>query len=458
MQAQDLALKESNTEQRRLEMAASALHAMEAKENDLSHKKELADEIKLESQLMAHKLKQQKERTRLSNHQIADDVRQMEKFAALAMENEREQREERAREISRERIEIEKKIAESAELERQRKADAVQSQRAQEELCRESKQNGPTFDPTTTKSEVCGAGPLLNEMSYVEMKERTSIQKGKDEALREGKRQEIVEAKIDKERKLRSKAQDLHRIRATARDDNQGRKASTKAAAELKARVDKERSDLQWIELHNRISDKKAKKKKEQNDLAAQVKAIEIKRQFLNADAAKVEELKWQQLEKGAEREARDKQRVHQEHALRTEHLKEKETVQKARSVRAELRGKQKFLNEYDTRMQASSLKDAASRKAEEQSKIGRAKIQFGEEATQRELHSKGPVKALSRTIAALNAPKTAATTRKLDTENAPQHHTEKALRPASRGSRGGALTNRSGTMAKSKLPGPRYE
>eukprot|EP00657_Telonema_sp_P-1_P007486 TRINITY_DN2738_c0_g1_i1.p1 TRINITY_DN2738_c0_g1~~TRINITY_DN2738_c0_g1_i1.p1 ORF type:complete len:173 (-),score=62.74 TRINITY_DN2738_c0_g1_i1:110-628(-) len=168
----------------------------------------------------------------------------MEKFAALAVENERQRREQTAREIADERIEIEKKIAEQIELERQRKADAVQWQRAQEEISRERKQNSLVnkFDPTTTKAELTGAGTLLNEMSYVEMRERLSMQKGSHEAQREAKRQEIVEAKVHKERSLRSKAEELHKIREMARSDNHAAKAAAKAKSIEKARVEKELS------------------------------------------------------------------------------------------------------------------------------------------------------------------------------------------------------------------------
>eukprot|EP00657_Telonema_sp_P-1_P007487 TRINITY_DN2738_c0_g2_i1.p1 TRINITY_DN2738_c0_g2~~TRINITY_DN2738_c0_g2_i1.p1 ORF type:complete len:228 (-),score=52.29 TRINITY_DN2738_c0_g2_i1:4-687(-) len=148
---------------------------------------------------------------------------------------------------------------------------------------------------------------------------------------------------------------------------------------------------------------KKAKKKEEQAHLAAEVKAIEIKRQFLNADAAKVEELKWLQLEKGAEREVRDKQRVHHQEAVRAEKLKEKEAVQKARNVRTEMRNKQKLLVEFDRRMQVSAAKDAESRKAKEQSKIARAKIQRAEEIAQHKIHEQRPVNGLSNTIQAGN-------------------------------------------------------
>lgn len=89
---QDDAVKQAAIEQRRQEMALSALHAIEAKERDLEFKKDVAKEMKVEKELMAQKLKEEKEQTRLAHRQIADDVRQMEQFAALAMEREAQKR------------------------------------------------------------------------------------------------------------------------------------------------------------------------------------------------------------------------------------------------------------------------------------------------------------------------------------------------------------------------------
>lgn len=77
---------------------------------------------------------------------------------------------------------------------------------------------------------------------------------------------------------------------------------------------------------------------------------------------------------------------------MRAEKLKEKEAVQKAKNVRAELRDKKKFLDDYDRRMAKAAAKDAEVRKAKEQSKLARAKIQYAEEVIQRKLHAQGPI------------------------------------------------------------------
>merc|ERR1719482_860194 len=103
-----------------------------------------------------------------------------------------------------------------------------------------------------------------------------------------------------------------------------------------------------WLELHGRTEAKKKKKKEEEQRLADEAKALEIKRQFLNADASKVEEMKWKELEKGAEREAKQRQTTYQKEALRAEALKEKDAIQKARNVRETQKVKERKIRIYD--------------------------------------------------------------------------------------------------------------
>jgi len=61
-------------------------------------------------------------------------------------------------------------------------------------------------------------------------------------------------------------------------------------------------------EAYGKISYKKKEKKEEEERLAKELKEIKLQRQYLNANAAMVEYKAWQELEKGKEREIRDKQ------------------------------------------------------------------------------------------------------------------------------------------------------
>ena len=147
------------------------------------------------------------------------------------------------------------------------------------------------------------------------------------------------------EREIREKAEQLQRIRVQSKREASDRKSKKKHDEKEAARKAKEENDTMWIDLHERIQEKKRKKKEEEKRIADEAKALEIKRQFLNADASKVEEIKWKELEKGAEREAKERQKDYQQEALKSEALKEKAAIQKARNVRDGQRAKTRQRN-----------------------------------------------------------------------------------------------------------------
>jgi len=62
------------------------------------------------------------------------------------------------------------------------------------------------------------------------------------------------------------------------------------------------------IEAYEKINKKKKDKKAEDERLAKELKEIRLQRQYMNANAAMVEEKAWKELEAGAERQIRDNQ------------------------------------------------------------------------------------------------------------------------------------------------------
>jgi len=61
------------------------------------------------------------------------------------------------------------------------------------------------------------------------------------------------------------------------------------------------------IEAYEKINKKKLDKKAEDERLAKELKEIRLNRQYMNANAAMVEEKAWKELEAGAERQIRNK-------------------------------------------------------------------------------------------------------------------------------------------------------
>jgi hypothetical protein len=63
-------------------------------------------------------------------------------------------------------------------------------------------------------------------------------------------------------------------------------------------------------DAYERISKKKKDKQDEDERLAKELKEIRLQRQYMNANAAMVEEKAWKELEAGAERQIRDQQNI----------------------------------------------------------------------------------------------------------------------------------------------------
>lgn len=66
--------------------------------------------------------------------------------------------------------------------------------------------------------------------------------------------------------------------------------------------------EQQLIEAYEKINKKKRDKAEEDARLAKELKEIRLNRQYMNANAAMVEEKAWKELEAGAERQIRNNQ------------------------------------------------------------------------------------------------------------------------------------------------------
>lgn len=95
----------------------------------------------------------------------------------------------------------------------------------------------------------------------------------------------------------------------------QQRRAANDAKRVAKAQAEEEMKqkkaairEKQLVEAYERIKKKKQEKKDADEKLAKELKEIELQRQYMNANAAMVEEKAWHELERGAERILRNNQ------------------------------------------------------------------------------------------------------------------------------------------------------
>ena len=111
----------------------------------------------------------------------------------------------------------------------------------------------------------------------------------------EAKRLMDEAAKIEEARRRRKAQNDARRLK----------KDNDAASLAAKTQAAKEKG---LLEVHGKIEKKKKEKAEEEARLAQELKEIRLQRQYLNANAAMVEEQAWRQLEAGKERQIRNNQ------------------------------------------------------------------------------------------------------------------------------------------------------
>ena len=148
------------------------------------------------------------------------------------------------------------------------------------------------FDPT----EAGGHG-LLEEMSVAELRERIEYNKRKLEEDTERKRQENIARKDKEAEELVSTASKIQEAREKRKAENDARRAEKKKQQEEMEKKKKEIREKGLVEAYEKINKKKKDKRDEDERLAKELKMIRLNRQYMNANAAMVEEKAWKEIE-----------------------------------------------------------------------------------------------------------------------------------------------------------------
>ena len=149
---------------------------------------------------------------------------------------------------------------------------------------------------------------MLEEMSIAELRERIEFNKRLVEQETEKKRQDNICKKEEAAKELDETTQKIIEARQQRRAANDAKRlAKAQAEEELKQKKAAIR-EKQLVEAYDRIKKKKQDKKEADEKLAKELKEIELQRQYMNANAAMVEEKAWHELERGAERILREDQ------------------------------------------------------------------------------------------------------------------------------------------------------
>ncbi len=149
---------------------------------------------------------------------------------------------------------------------------------------------------------IAGLG-LLEEMSLVELRERWIQIQAEVSDWREKKRVEIISNIENKKEELNEKVEIIQKVR------EERMSANAKKRVQKKIQEEEERKRLlairekSLLEVADKVKEKKMTKQQELEKIAHDLREIKLKRQFLNANAAMVEEKAWKSLQDGAERE-----------------------------------------------------------------------------------------------------------------------------------------------------------
>jgi len=224
--------------------------------------------------------------------------------------------------LLKERLQQGKELREDLELKRQakeeedraeeeRRADMIRQLRAENTV---QKKHIVVFDPT----ETAGVG-VMDEMSFMEMKERLEIERAKAAALEANKRQEILETKEKKAAELDKKAQGLMRAREVKAAANKNaierRKAQEKKREEDMEEARKAAAAL----LDKDLTAKREAKAQEAAALKAEADRILRQQQYMGVAMGRVDEQRAEQILLGQERQARTRQFRIKDEALKAE-------------------------------------------------------------------------------------------------------------------------------------------
>lgn len=106
------------------------------------------------------------------------------------------------------------------------------------------------------------------------------------------------------------------------------------------------------MEAYEKINKKKKDKKEEDERLAKELKEIRLQRQYMNANAAMVEEKAWKELEAGAERQIRNNQNNKLIDQCKVNGISVKDMTLRAENKKKEVTSKLESDQRYQTKLE----------------------------------------------------------------------------------------------------------
>eukprot|EP00931_Biecheleriopsis_adriatica_P044804 TRINITY_DN25666_c0_g1_i1.p1 TRINITY_DN25666_c0_g1~~TRINITY_DN25666_c0_g1_i1.p1 ORF type:complete len:801 (-),score=218.62 TRINITY_DN25666_c0_g1_i1:123-2450(-) len=300
IQAADHETNEARQREKIIETALARENAIEAQESAIRLKGIMAEHQKKDLQAALEMKDRELEAELHEKQKLVDQTCEEREKVRIA---EQEVLRARADNAEKQRQDMEFEFARKAredEYEMLRKRDLILQIRALDHAERETK----AFDPT----DIAGWG-FLEEMSLSELKNRLSVLQVQNEKETESKRERQLQKKAEKQDLLTEKAEFCQKVRERMREEHEQSRQETLQRKKFEEDQKRAHRDEVIAEVAERLLLKKKQKKDQEKRLKKELKESASLKQFLAAGAVAVEAKKHSQLVRGADREARLRQK-----------------------------------------------------------------------------------------------------------------------------------------------------
>ena len=191
----------------------------------------------------------------------------------------------------------------------------------------------------------------MEEMSIAELRERLEFNKRERQQDVDLKREINLKKKEEEAKLLMDDAATIEAARIKRKHQNDDRRKKQEQDALALEEKKKQIREKGLIEAYENINKKKTDKKNEEERLAKELKEIKLQRQYLNANAAMVEEKAWKELEAGKERQIRDDQNMRLIEQCKVNEIKVKDSKVRAIYAKNDVLNKLKYDKGYEERL-----------------------------------------------------------------------------------------------------------
>ena len=300
MRAKDELEKIEKLQERKIEMELAREQAIEALQQKYIENKLLAARIKESTKNQIEDKQIELEKELEDKKKQAIDIYESRANIQAEFEKVKANKKKIKEELQKEIQEAVNQRKEEEAIEQARRDELINQIR---ELERQPISRTKGFDP----NEIMGFG-LLEEMSLAQLRERLDKRKQEIENDINSRREDNIRAKELKAQDLSEKVNKITEHRNTRAKKHEEDKKKKQEEKEEKERIYQEVREKGLLNAYEKINAKKQARMIEQKKLEKELKEIKLKRQYLNANRALVEEKAWKEHEAGAEREAKNRQ------------------------------------------------------------------------------------------------------------------------------------------------------